>query len=790
VANRTQILVSARDQASAVFGRVAKNSTRAQKNIFGVNNALRATDKSIGSLSSSVKGLVGGVGAGLGISAIFGSVKDAIAIKVEYDKINNVLKAVTGSASNAATEFKFLTDESERLGIQLRPLAQSYTRLAAAGNLLGLTTDNTREIFTSFSEALTGFGATREQSIRVFTAIEQILSKGKVSAEELRQQLGEALPGSFQLAAKAAGVTVQELDGMLKRGELLSSEFILPFARAVRSEFGGAAVEGAKLLNAEFSRTINILDQVKLAFVEGGDAGSSLSDSLARVLKSFREFLSDEDRLKRIAEAGVLFGTAMEAAAQALQKIASIGSSIPTELLILAGGTLLGRRRGRGGSSPIAGSRPLTNFSGGSNTLGRGALSESKNAFSLFGNTASLGALALQEQILKQGRPSRETFSFDRFGNQTSVSETLYNSNIKETQSVFKRLTKTVTAVTVGLVRFIGPLGLAATGIAIVGERLLEFKRDLDTINRLNQQGERSTFLIRAFNEIGRRRRAGEDVTAEDAEDILNTVNSKFSEYALITDDVVNAVERQINATKKVPEVARTVVDPVLAVIRKFSEGTAEIARQSGDIARLGLEEADRQQRIREHVALLGKENVTRKKAIELAKKRVAEEDKLNKQKSASTAIGSAKDTIRSLQDEVDVRKKFKGQSKQFIDDQVRLVGIIRGLLAKEVSLPRAKELAREQLALEQSLRENTAQKILPEQQGLASGFNTIGVAQRIQARVQQSDGKSARRKAEREKKEQQKQQKEQTEATKNTDKTITELYNEIKMIRNKLRLV
>ena len=356
MATRTQILISARDGASTVFGKVAKSSTQAQKRIFGVNNALQSTDKSVGNLSNSLKGLAVGTAGAFGVGALAASVKDAVAIKIEYDKINNTLKAVTGSTQNAATEFSFLREEAERLGLELRPLAQSYTRLAAAGNQLGLSTADTREIFTSFSEALTGFGATREQSIRVFTAIEQILSKGKVSAEELRQQLGEALPGAFQLAAKAAGVTVQELDDLLKKGELLSSDFILPFAQVIRQEFGGAAVEGAKLLNAEFNRTLTVLDQVKLAFVEGGREGESLADSLARILKSFREFISDPERLKRFADIGQLLGTGLELAAKSLQAIAQIVSRIPTEALVSLGLIALGRRGGSGGGTSVLGS--------------------------------------------------------------------------------------------------------------------------------------------------------------------------------------------------------------------------------------------------------------------------------------------------------------------------------------------------------------------------------------------------------------------------------------------------
>jgi len=411
-ANKTTILISARDQASKAFGRVARNSTMAQKKVFGVNNALKTTDKSMRSLSASVKGLAGGLVAGLGVVSLSGVAKEAISVKIEFDRIRNVLKAVTGSSKAAGEELNFLSGEAERLGIQLRPLAQSYTRLAAAGRLLGLTTENTREIFTSFSEALTGFGASREQSIRVFTAIEQILSKGKVSAEELRQQLGEALPGSFQLAAKAAGVTVQELDGMLKGGELLSSDFILPFAKAVRDEFGGAAVEGAKLLNAEFSRTIDILDKVKLAFAEGGEKGRSLSDAIANVLKKVREFLSDQERLNKIGEWGQTLGEGLQIAAKALISISKTLSAIPTEALVAVGALALGGRGGglKGAIASAVSTQPVTqafsatrsnrNFL---NSVGQGGINDS-NLGSVRGILGARAGFSSSEVLRRERR--------------------------------------------------------------------------------------------------------------------------------------------------------------------------------------------------------------------------------------------------------------------------------------------------------------------------------------------------------------------------------------------------
>jgi tape measure domain-containing protein len=46
----------------------------------------------------------------------------------------------------------------------------------------------------------------------IFKALEQMLSKGNVQAEELRGQLGERLPGAIYFSAKALGVTTRELN--------------------------------------------------------------------------------------------------------------------------------------------------------------------------------------------------------------------------------------------------------------------------------------------------------------------------------------------------------------------------------------------------------------------------------------------------------------------------------------------------------------------------------------------------------------------------------------------------
>src|SRR6056297_815356 len=85
-------------------------------------------------------------------------------------------------------------------------------------------------------------------------ALQQMMSKGKVSAEELRQQLGERMPGSIQIMASSLGVTTQELFKMMENGELLSDEVLPKFGRELQKVFGGEASEQAEKIAASIQR--------------------------------------------------------------------------------------------------------------------------------------------------------------------------------------------------------------------------------------------------------------------------------------------------------------------------------------------------------------------------------------------------------------------------------------------------------------------------------------------------------------------------------------------------------
>jgi hypothetical protein len=84
-----------------------------------------------------------------------------------------------------------------------------------------------------------------------------MISKGTVSAEELRGQLGERLPGAFNLAAKAMGVTTAELGKMLENGEIMAGDLLPKLALELNKTFGDKITGNVDSLQASTNRLSN-----------------------------------------------------------------------------------------------------------------------------------------------------------------------------------------------------------------------------------------------------------------------------------------------------------------------------------------------------------------------------------------------------------------------------------------------------------------------------------------------------------------------------------------------------
>lgn len=167
---------------------------------------------------------------GIGLSNL---VTKFIEVAKSTNRVTTALKNVSGSMAVFADNQRYLLDLAKKYGLEINALTGNYAKFTAAASISGMSMQEQRKIFESLSRAATAFGMSADDSNGVFLALSQMMSKGKISSEELRLQIGERLPIALQAMAKAAGTSVAGLDKLMKEGKLLSAEVLPKFADAL-----------------------------------------------------------------------------------------------------------------------------------------------------------------------------------------------------------------------------------------------------------------------------------------------------------------------------------------------------------------------------------------------------------------------------------------------------------------------------------------------------------------------------------------------------------------------------
>jgi tape measure domain-containing protein len=115
---------------------------------------------------------------------------------------------------------KFVSQTSADLAIPQDIVLKNFTRLSASVIGAGGNVADAEKAFKGITAGILGTGGSLENLDAALLATAQVFSKGKVSAEELRGQIGERLPGAFTLFAESMKKTPQELDKMLQEGKV------------------------------------------------------------------------------------------------------------------------------------------------------------------------------------------------------------------------------------------------------------------------------------------------------------------------------------------------------------------------------------------------------------------------------------------------------------------------------------------------------------------------------------------------------------------------------------------
>ncbi|MFM8201233.1 MAG: tape measure protein, partial [Dolichospermum sp.] len=123
-------------------------------------------------------------------------------------------------------------------------------------------------------------------------AYTQILAKGKLSMEELRQQLGEKFPPTMSVFAKSLGVSVGELNQLISKGAILSEDILPKVAKTLNEDYGKAAANSTGSLTVALTRLGNTGFDIAIKLTKAfGGIFAMFTNLGANVLGIFRDSL-------------------------------------------------------------------------------------------------------------------------------------------------------------------------------------------------------------------------------------------------------------------------------------------------------------------------------------------------------------------------------------------------------------------------------------------------------------------------------------------------------------------
>lgn len=227
--------------------------------------------------------------------------RDLLNMNKKLDSQEFAMKTVIKDNIEYKTTIAELSEIAKNYGQDLLVLRERYIKFRAAAIQSNVSAQDTMKIFNSTAKAAGVLGLKSDELNGVFLALEQMLSKGKVTTEELRRQLGERLPGAMGIMADAIGVTISELDKMMKKGEVLSSMALPKFAEQLERAYGIEYVTNIDTLAAAQGR----VNTAWIEFIESIESSEIYIDvlngfaaALTRIRDSFEGVSSKAKRFE------------------------------------------------------------------------------------------------------------------------------------------------------------------------------------------------------------------------------------------------------------------------------------------------------------------------------------------------------------------------------------------------------------------------------------------------------------------------------------------------------------
>ena len=286
-------------------------------NNLPLTQRLRGLGQALGNIGQDFKAIISGfIGVQL-LRTVTNLSRALFAAGVNANKLETRLIALGKSAD----QIQKLKDFTIDTGINFRQTASEFAVFSSAiagSNLESIGDD----LFTGLSKGVIAVGANAQQQERIFRAFTQIIGKGKVSSEELRQQLGESLPQALGIAARALNLTKRELIALVESGNLFSDDFVPQFIRQFE-------IETASQLKTSLGSVASAIGTIQSSIqVLAQDLGKSVIEGVAPIISLIAQGLG---ALAKNSE--ILIGLLKTAAVGGFLLLAKAGLRVIVRLL-------------------------------------------------------------------------------------------------------------------------------------------------------------------------------------------------------------------------------------------------------------------------------------------------------------------------------------------------------------------------------------------------------------------------------------------------------------------------
>jgi len=246
---------------------------RHQSSLYRWGRNLRDVSLTLGALPFALQTL------NTAFSATIGYVIQANA---KMDRLNTLMLGMSVSTTGMADaqrqaneQMEYLFDLAQRTPYNIDALTNSMVKLKSVG------LDPMDGQMEALIDSVARFGGTSQHLQRSSIAIQQMIGKTVVSMEELRQQLGEAVPDAMIMMAKGMKMTVGDLTAIVSQGVVEAKNAIEAMTSQMSIQNRGAAQAMSETWDGIMGR---ISTQWFLLMQELGNKGG---------FKQLREVMSD-----------------------------------------------------------------------------------------------------------------------------------------------------------------------------------------------------------------------------------------------------------------------------------------------------------------------------------------------------------------------------------------------------------------------------------------------------------------------------------------------------------------